>query len=77
MGKRSAVATTDEEVAKLTLSELNGQIGLLKWRAGRTDVLASLNSENRYEASHVRFGQTRPSDSSRARSVHPLIADLR
>ncbi len=42
MGKRSAVATTDEEVAELTLPELNGQIALLKWRAGRTDVSASL-----------------------------------
>jgi hypothetical protein len=42
MGKRSAVATTDEEVAKLTLPELNGQITLLKWRAARRDTSASL-----------------------------------
>ena len=42
MGKRSAIATTDEEVAKLTLPELNGQISLLKWRAESPDVSASL-----------------------------------
>jgi hypothetical protein len=42
MGKRSAIATTDEEVAKLTLPELNGQISLLKWRAERADMSASL-----------------------------------
>jgi len=42
MGKRSAIATTEEEVAKLTLSELNGQISLLRWRAERADVSASL-----------------------------------
>jgi hypothetical protein len=42
MGKRSAIATTDEEAAKLTLPELNGQISLLRWRAERPDVSASL-----------------------------------
>jgi hypothetical protein len=42
MGKRSAIATTDAEVAKLTLPELNGQISALKWRSERPDVSASL-----------------------------------
>lgn len=42
MGKRSAVATTDNKAAKLTLPELNAQISLLKWRAGRADVSASV-----------------------------------
>jgi hypothetical protein len=42
MGKRSAIATTDEEVAKLALPELNRQISVLKWRADRPDVSASL-----------------------------------
>jgi hypothetical protein len=34
MGTRSAVATTDEEVAALTLAELNGQIAQAEWRYG-------------------------------------------
>jgi hypothetical protein len=42
VGKRSAIATTNEEVAKLTLLELNGQIATLKWRAGRSDTSAAL-----------------------------------
>lgn len=42
MGKRSVIATSEEEVATLTLAELNGQISILKWRAGRPDASASL-----------------------------------
>jgi hypothetical protein len=32
MGKRAAVATTEEEVARLTLAQLNGQIASAEWR---------------------------------------------
>jgi hypothetical protein len=42
MGERSFIATTDGEVAALTLPELNGQIALLKWRAEKSGKSASL-----------------------------------
>jgi hypothetical protein len=35
MGKRSFIATTDGEVAALTLPELNGQIALLEMAHGK------------------------------------------
>jgi len=41
MGKRSAVATTEAEVASLTLSQLNQQIAWSEHRA-RSDLSASL-----------------------------------
>jgi hypothetical protein len=33
MGKRSTIPTTDEEVAKLSLDELNAAIAKCEWRA--------------------------------------------
>jgi hypothetical protein len=48
MGKRSAIATTGEEVAKLTLPELNRQISVLKRRTERPDVSASVNGANNH-----------------------------
>jgi hypothetical protein len=44
MGKRSAIATTDGEIEKLFLPELDRQIAVLKWRAERPEVSASLRA---------------------------------
>jgi hypothetical protein len=38
MGKRSAIPTTEDEVAKLSLNELNRAIAACEWRAQRTDI---------------------------------------
>jgi hypothetical protein len=42
MGKRPAIATTDEEAAILTLAEMDQQIALMEFRAYNMELSSSL-----------------------------------